>query len=284
MMSKVRFLAMLAILAVATAASANSDGISGRSKVGCGVSGCHGPDDQAAVTIDPLAAGTGYDLTVTVEDNPDDPDPTDNINLGGFNLSASFGRLTPVDSSKVQSFGTREVGHTTAGNDQRTWDVRWEPEGTSLCSLDLAAAANSVNGNGRNDSGDYWGLVSQTLTLDASDDAADPSADILHPASNGLYFQGVRTGNSPPVPTVIGSINLTVEATDDVGIEKVEVLDTDLMGEASLGTMSFDSGNQVFTLNWTTTGSEPPGQHTLTFRITDCAGNVTEVSRDVLVL
>lgn len=125
-----------------------SGGISGRSKVGCGGSGCHGTvaSPSASVVINApatIAAGGSTSVTVTVTD------PTVPLgqfpHYGGFNLSSSGGQFSLVNG--VQMFSSTEVGHNQSGNNQRSWTVPWTTGPPSLCHFDLFAASNAVNGD-----------------------------------------------------------------------------------------------------------------------------------------
>lgn len=267
---------------------AYSGGIDGRARVGCGGQGCHGTSENAtadvSLDVTPLASGS-LELDVTVVG----PEST-GINAGGFDLEAVSGKLVPLPegTGKMQNFSSREAGHTASGNDLRTWTLRWDPdpEKVSLCTLDLFLAANAVNGDGAPSSADKWGNIAVTETLPTDGDTETPTGEIVSPRSDTIYAAGNPLPGSSPAGIVLGGVQIAIQADDDIGIDTVTVFDTDALsdGPEELGQAQFDPSKQQFTLDWLTTGNEPPGSHTLTVEIKDCAGGTTTLTREVVVL
>ncbi|MGH7821169.1 MAG: choice-of-anchor V domain-containing protein [Candidatus Binatia bacterium] len=270
--------------------SARSAGIANQTS-GCGGSGCHGTarSDSATVTISapssiPPTAGGSVAVTIS-----DPTVPIGGVNAGGFDLRAPSARLSPTvpGDPNVQNFSASEMGHTTTGNNQRSWTVRWDPPVIpSLCVFRLNAAANAVNGDGLATTSDHWNTASHSILVDFAGDGATPVADFRVPAPATAYVNGATL--PAPATIVIGNLVLEVVVTDDTGIAVVEIFDADALGTAKLGNAGWsglgDAGTtNRFTFSWNGFG-EPPGEHRLTARVRDCAGRSTEVTFDVLVL
>lgn len=260
-----------------------SAGISGRSMSGCGGAGCHGTAANGDTSVAPATSpsGTGANVTVTISS----PVATTGINQGGFNLRATFGTLskTPATDPTVQVFSGSEVGHTSGGNDQRSWTVHWEPPATKLCQYGFLVAGNAVDGDGVPSTLDHWNLGSTSITVSGSGDTTPPATPgVVAPAAGNTYV------NNTPIPTpgvivVIGSITLQATAGDQTGIDHVEFLDADQFGTAPVGNATYNQNTNRFTRIWNTF-TEPPGPHTLTVRAIDCAGNQSDTTVELFIL
>ena len=162
-----RRLVLISLLAMAMivvpAVTSLPSGISGVKDTGCN---CHGTEASPSVTAsisglpEIYNASETYAVTVSFTGGP----ATDgNANLGGFNLWASDGTLTTLDSS-AQVWGPNEASHTTEGNDQRSWDLEWTaPDSGS--DVEFILHTNSVNGNegDSGSSGDMWDRAQTTV-------------------------------------------------------------------------------------------------------------------------
>lgn len=148
-----------------------SDGRWDRAREGCGGQGCHigMPDGDVTPEIDHLPEayepGRNYTLVVAIEGGRDPLPNADNA--GGFNLLVSAGRLYAVNETvQVRAEGNtsgREATHTTAGNDQRSWEVAWVAPANGSEEVTIWLAVNAVNGNGFADALDQWNTASFTV-------------------------------------------------------------------------------------------------------------------------
>ncbi len=154
-------LAWVLIIAVAVItfpdASSYSDGISvDDSKNGCV---CHSssPASDLTVTLSGLPAtydtGVSYNLTVTLFGGPEVT--SDSTNQGGFNLKASAGDLSSVDSN-TQEMEDSSLTHNSEGNNQRSWEVEWIAPPDDSLSVTFLLRGNAVNGDGEPSEEDYW--------------------------------------------------------------------------------------------------------------------------------
>jgi hypothetical protein len=151
MVRRIRFAALFAVFLLAglvgagTAVSNSSGAPATAAKDGCN---CHGPlaSDASVVLLAPTqyVGLMTYDLKVTVTGPMALPSPVGQ-NVGGFALLVTAGTLKGGSGVRAEGdFAT----HTTSGNDQRSWDVKWTaPSGDAEVSV--FAAANAVNGDGQ---------------------------------------------------------------------------------------------------------------------------------------
>ena len=105
---------------------------------------------------------------------------TDPSNLGGFNLRASAGTLSPVDETTTQTYQeTGDLTHSFTGNDQTAREAnRTAPTETDL-TADIRTFTNSVNGGGelgRRSQGSSPMTVSEP---DAGDPTGEPEPCIV---------------------------------------------------------------------------------------------------------
>ena len=134
-------------------------GISGQSEKGCT---CHSATPTASVSAQlsgvptTYTPGATYDLTVTVGGGP----TPGGSNAGGFDLSVTSGTLAvPANATDVQ-IKSGEATHTSVGNDNRTWKVRWVAPTSGSVTFHLAV--NAVDGDGSPSSADQWNSASVT--------------------------------------------------------------------------------------------------------------------------
>ncbi|MEC8938598.1 MAG: cbb3-type cytochrome c oxidase subunit I [Candidatus Thermoplasmatota archaeon] len=163
-------------MVVSPAVNSLPNGI-GYEQVKSGGCNCHNgvADTGVVVALDGLPeqynVSETYELTISFSGGPS----TDGAaNLGGFNLWASGGEITPVDAT-VQSRDSSEVTHTEAGNDYRSWTVEWTAPSHGR-NVDFLLHVNSVNGDGVQGPEDKWNRLSITVagSLGAALDPADP--------------------------------------------------------------------------------------------------------------
>lgn len=191
-----RLLLVLAVACVIIAATAGvssrSGGITGVSSSGCT---CHGSTPTSAVvpTLSGVPAtwepGVSYDLTVSFTGGPAFSVNPSRMNQGGFNLRASGGSLSNVLSPTTVAVSGSEATHTSAGNDQTSWNVRWTappgPFGDGTITFTLAV--NSVNGDGAN-SGDAWNVLTRTASGPADTTAPVISEVAAAPSSTSAII------------------------------------------------------------------------------------------------
>ena len=80
----------------------------------------------------------------------------ESANHGGFNLIVSAGELSSLDNTTQIIDG--EATHTTFGNNQRIWHIKWAAPSNNHQDVTFTAHGNSVNGDGSN-LGDEWNKV-----------------------------------------------------------------------------------------------------------------------------
>ncbi|HWG90658.1 MAG TPA: choice-of-anchor V domain-containing protein [Candidatus Thermoplasmatota archaeon] len=158
---------LLAVLALALDAASRSSGITGVSTSGCT---CHAGSPSSLVTPsltglpEEWTPGESYDLTVSFSGGPGHVPNPGRSATGGFNLAASAGTLSNAPSGGAVQLSGGQATHTSTGNDQSSWVVRWiapsAPFGDG--NVQFTLAVNSVNGDGTN-SGDAWNSLAVTL-------------------------------------------------------------------------------------------------------------------------
>lgn len=102
---------------------------------------------------------------------------------------------------------------------------------------------------------------------DESDESDGLEQDEQPPALDDFL---VDASASPPPLEDAAFVELSVVATDDIGLDYVEFLDGDLV----LGKLEAVPGQSEFTLTWLVSGAEFDGVHQLLARAVDLAGNV----------
>ncbi len=171
----------LVLLLILTSSSplsvASSHGIDGYSASGCS---CHSTtESEVEVTLSGVPTvyipGKIYRLTISLNG---EPEPSESGHRGGFNLKASFGKLSvPYGADDIQiskegesrhSMGggqsdtwetTGEATHTHSGANQREWDVNWKAPSPGVGDVRFTLAGNIVDGD-HETSGDQWALAS----------------------------------------------------------------------------------------------------------------------------
>jgi hypothetical protein len=125
---------------------------------------CHGANPTTSVNIsmdgipDRFAAGMTYTFDISFAGGPE---PT-GTNQGGFNLHLSAGTLALVNVTTTQLMDG-EVTHTSAGNDQRAWQVNWTAPDSDEGVVDIRLHVNSVNGDQSNSDEDKWNTLKLEL-------------------------------------------------------------------------------------------------------------------------
>ena len=150
----------LILVLIPAPASSFSGGIVGQTRSGCT---CHNMTESLSVT--PSIAGLPgfYEPGEVYELDLGFTGGTANLgaNVAGFDLSASAGELIgPKDSTTVRvDPSTGEATHTTSGNDEVSWKVRWRAPARDTGTVTLTFVVNSVNGDAAQGPGDRWGRV-----------------------------------------------------------------------------------------------------------------------------
>ncbi len=128
---------------------------------------CHNAQPDTAVTVgvegfpEAYAAGTTYDVTITVTGGPI-PVPAASQNQGGFAMKVSAGLLLADDGITIT--GGTFATHSASTNNQRSWALQWVAPETSTGAVNVTVAANSVNGDGANAGGfDRWNKATLTV-------------------------------------------------------------------------------------------------------------------------
>ena len=146
-------------------------------QISAGGCNCHAAAPNAAVmvTLDGLPEeynmSETYQVTISFTGGPS---AEGNANLGGFNLWASGGEITPLDAT-VQSNGPSEVTHTEAGNDYTSWSIEWIAPSHGR-DVDFVVHVNSVNGDGNAGPQDQWNKLTLKVagSLGPGLEEADP--------------------------------------------------------------------------------------------------------------
>jgi hypothetical protein len=269
---------ILGVLLAASPAQPYSAGISGRSSAGCTCHSASANPDTSVVLSVPSTLSPG--ATVPVGVSITSAVPIGGINAGGFDLTSTGGKFTA--SPLVKTWSAIEVGHTTDGNDQRSWSVNWT-HSPALCEVDFSVAGNAVNGNGVPDAGDHWNLATASARVDATGDSTPPAAPaFMQPAPGWAYVNGSPVQDNVSTIVVVGSLTIRIADSDNIGIDHVELTDAEAVSGSSksLGNAAYTPSNKQFTLPW----SPSPGVHTLTAKAVDCNGNSTTSSLQIFVL
>lgn len=131
---------------------------------------CHSPTPTP--TVIPLLRLEGsLSLPLTYEPNKEyhllivilgGPAPNGTA-YGGFNLRATAGTLAPngTDTQAMlnPTTGETELTHTTTGNDQRSWVVKWTSPAENKSTVYFYLVVNAVNGDGLNSPLDQWNAI-----------------------------------------------------------------------------------------------------------------------------
>jgi len=174
--SVVAFLLISIAMVVSPAVNSLPTGVN-YDQISAGGCNCHAAAPNAAVmvTLDGLPEeynmSETYQVTISFTGGPS---AEGNANLGGFNLWASGGEITPLDAT-VQSNGPSEVTHTEAGNDYTSWTVEWIAPSHGR-DVDFVVHVNSVNGDGNAGPEDQWNKLTLKVagSLGPGLEEADP--------------------------------------------------------------------------------------------------------------
>ena len=174
--SMVAFLLISIAMVVSPAVNSLPTGVN-YDQISAGGCNCHAAAPNAAVmvTLDGLPEeynmSETYQVTISFTGGPS---AEGNANLGGFNLWASGGEITPLDAT-VQSNGPSEVTHTEAGNDYTSWTVEWIAPSHGR-DVDFVVHVNSVNGDGNAGPEDQWNKLTLKVagSLGPGLEEADP--------------------------------------------------------------------------------------------------------------
>ncbi len=160
---------LLVLGAVAPASLSLSGGISSPTLPAEGCT-CHGGGKPGAVTphLDGVPSqyepSKVYQLNISIEGGP----PIGGVNAGGFNLAATGGAFLSLNET-TQVFPSGEIGHTTAGNNQRAWVVQWTAPAETDKVVDFRLLTNAVDGSASPDAPDQWNrATAQSMGPDAS--------------------------------------------------------------------------------------------------------------------
>ena len=149
-------LVLLSLLLPTQYGDASSHGMEGLSETGCS---CHGEQAEGtSVSVQGIPStytpGDTYRLTVSISGGPD---AADQGHTGGFNLKASEGLFSPVDTS-THVLTPGEITHEHSGANQRSWTVEWMAP-LNDNEVVFTVAGNAVDGDHQPTDGDDWGLA-----------------------------------------------------------------------------------------------------------------------------
>ncbi|HOZ50256.1 MAG TPA: T9SS type A sorting domain-containing protein [Chitinophagaceae bacterium] len=171
--------------------TSNSSGITGKSSVGCGGSGCHSQNAATTIMLSGVpsggfAPGNTYTLTLLVT-NISKPS-------AGFDLSVSDGILSGAPINTTLN-GNTEIHHTaplTSLTGTFSWTFNWTaPTGSSAVVFNVAA--NAVD-NSTTSSGDAWSIA--TFNYSASSTSTPPT-----------ILSTTLTGVTSTTADIAGSVN-----------------------------------------------------------------------------
>ncbi len=127
---------------------------------------CHGAQTEDVTPslavfgdVGAIVEGDSYALEVSLTGGPAEAGE----NYGGFLVSVDSGSFAAPDAD-VAVDGD-EATHTTAGNDQRSWQIEWTAGSADVAEFTLRT--NSVNGDGGS-TGDQWNMATFYLNADGS--------------------------------------------------------------------------------------------------------------------
>ena len=223
---KLLFSTLLMLGGVATyiTMSSNSQGIMGKSTVGCGGGGCHGAmstntnmllQGSGNMLTNQFTPGTLYNITVVMGSSTAKP-------KFGFDIEASAGSISTPAPANTMVMGN-EIHHTspftgtvlgTASGTTLTFSWTAPPAATAPASITFDVSANAVNGNG-NTAGDEWNKASFTFTKAAPAAVSNFESTQFNlypnPATEYLTINTDATIQSVKAISLTGSmINLTV--------------------------------------------------------------------------
>ena len=127
---------------------------------------CHSGSATSNVTISisdlpgKFEASEIYNLKITLTGGPEVT--SDSQNHGGFSLTSSVGTLSSKDEY-TQLMEDGSLTHTSAGNNQRIWEVQWTAPSDDSQSVEFKVGGNSVNGDDEPNEPDQWNILETTV-------------------------------------------------------------------------------------------------------------------------
>ena len=167
-LSAIMILVILSLLLAPTSLGYNPglDGGLSTSSAGSGCI-CHGSQDAGVVTSmtligesSELTAGETYTFEIGFTGGPD----ATGANSGGFLIDSNSGTFGAPDANVLVDGD--EATHSTAGNDQRTWQIEWTADSTETAEFTLRV--NSVNGDESANDDDDWNMATYYLNSDGT--------------------------------------------------------------------------------------------------------------------
>ncbi|WP_353300535.1 Ig-like domain-containing protein [Thermus thermophilus] len=211
-----------------------------------------GPVTLKARAVDAAGNAAEATLTVTVANQDKTPPtvvwkaPADGAVVSGT-VTLEVEATDNVGVAKVEFFaGSTKLGEATSAPFTFNWNTTAYPDGP----VTLKARAVDAAGN----------AAEATLTVTVANQDKTPPTVVWKAPADGAV--------------VSGTVTLEVEATDNVGVAKVEFF----AGSTKLG----EATSAPFTFNWNTT-AYPDGPVTLKARAVDAAGNAAEATLTVTV-
>ncbi len=177
--------------------AANSAGIIGQSKVGCGGGGCHGSKSSATVislttTATQIVTGQSYIFRLSVA-NPSEAG-------AGCDISVDNGAKLGTSGTGLFAFNNELThnGPRTFTGDSAVWNFKYTAP-TKAGTAHIYVAGNAVNLNGTNDLGDHWNTLVYTVNVvspAAVDQPANTVSVVVSPNPARGVFQISATGMS----------------------------------------------------------------------------------------
>jgi len=127
---------------------------------------CHSSDASDSVTASIEGVPGTYNVSETYTFTVSftgGPGTEGNENVGGFNLWASDGEFTSLDSS-TQLKNPNDITHTEAGNNQQSWILEWTSPDENSTDIEFILTVNSVNGDGAAGPADLWNRAVATAS------------------------------------------------------------------------------------------------------------------------
>lgn len=192
------FALLLMVVAFTPLNQARSGGISSSdSSNGCKCHSGNSPDSQVIPTLEGLPqryqADTTYQLYINFTGGP----AAGGSNHGGFNIKVNGGTLAVRSGdTTVQTRSDGSLTHTSAGNDQRFWEVDWTAPDNTDSNVTFTLQVNSVNGDGSANSADRWNRLVVKVSGSITDAAvselnAPSSSDVDTPVDLTVMVENV---------------------------------------------------------------------------------------------
>ena len=256
--------------------------LSGSATVGCG-NGCHGDARNPAITLEAPASTDETPVLLPIRVSVEDDTVAGG---GGFMLEASWGRIVVPPDQGIRNAGKNEATHDGTQPLRRSWSFDWVLDGpVAGCAIDLTLAAMAADLDGT-EAGDSWGRVSSAIAIVPTADTTPPETPAFVSPPEGTIVNSGRpvplAAGDLPATIVLESTELRVAVGDEIGVRDVVFYDADVLGsEVEIGPATFERKTGHWIRSWTTEGITP-GPHTIRAVATDCAGNVSEATIDVV--